>query len=328
MCGYSGNHSKKDGYFATKTTKLEGLSIPGYDGQVEFGCTMVPNRDVINIDKLPKKVTLSIVNTVSKDIIASVDVTVPIEAFILGLRDRYKDQLKMFLFGQMGTGKSSFVNTVSTVFNLHPDFRNFVNIVTGAGTHLQSFTRTLRSFEMGGIKLFDGWGWEGNSDEENTFKSYPEDFFRNLLLGNVPEGIDLDNLGEFSIDDIVNNPSNKIDIVVLFLTHNLAENDKYVSAIKKFQGVANALAIKTMVLLTQIDVYDTTLEKDPYSDQEKLHDIISKVSIRTGIPLVDIKPVVNYVNTAQRTWELDRACFVPIFHAFLLASSEKKDPQE
>jgi len=285
---------------------------------------MIPVMDVTNIDKLPKKVTLSIVNTKNKDVVASVDVTVPIDSFILGLRDRYDEQLKIFLFGQMGTGKSSFVNTVSTVFNLHPDFKNFVNIVTGAGTHLQSFTRTLRSFEMGGIKLFDGWGWEGNTDEENSYKSYPEDFFRNLLLGNVPEGIDLDNLGEFSISDIVNNPENKIDIVVLFLTHNLAENDKYIFSIKKFQGIANALAIKTMVLLTQIDVYDKTLEKDPYADLDKLNEIISNVSIRTGIPIVDIKPVVNYVNTAQRTWELDRSCFVPIFHSFLLANKTKK----
>jgi len=102
-------------------------------------------------------------------------------------------------------------------------------------------------------------------------------------------------------------------------------NPEYLKLVQRFQGICSKNKVKTMVLLTQIDIINAEFEKDPYTKNgEPLEELINNVSNDTQLAKVDIKPIVNYVNTETRTWFLDKACFIPIHHCFMIAESEIK----
>jgi len=99
-------------------------------------------------------------------------------------------------------------------------------------------------------------------------------------------------------------------------------SEEYLTLARRLQGICGALSVQTMFLMTQIDFFDKELEKDPYTNEGKnVSDLIDKISTDYSLVKVGIKPIVNYVNNEERTWELDKACFIPISHCFMLAVS-------
>jgi len=246
-------------------------------------------------------------------------VTVPIRLYVIGLKRRYR-QINVFLFGQVGMGKSSFVNTVATVFNQNEDYSMYVQRVTAALTSTLSLTQSLTSFTFGNLRLFDTWGWQ--SEEETSKNSYTEEFFQLILHGLIPENTELsyvsELMSEFSKLEKTSN-DNKIDVVIFFVTP-METNPEYLKLLQRFQGICSKNKVKTMVLLTQIDIINEEFEKDPYTNNgEPLEELMNKVSNDTQLAKVDIKPIVNYVNTETRSWFLDKACFIPIQHCFMIA---------
>jgi len=284
---------------------------------------MKVQNEIETLNTLPEKVDIKIINR-KKDVIAKTTVTVPIRLYVLGLKRRY-EPINVFLFGQVGMGKSSFVNTVGTVFNENQDFSMYVQRITAAAKNTVSLTQSLQSFKFGNLRIFDTWGWQ--HDEEKSKESYTEEFFEYIIQGLVPEDTELkqakellSNIGHLEGD----NSKNKIDVVIFFLTP-LSINDQYLKLVQKFQSICSTNKVKIMVLLTQIDLYDINFENDPYNNNaEPLEVLLNKVSNDTSMAKVDIKPIVNYVNTDLRTWALDKACFLPIHHCFMIAETGKE----
>jgi len=216
-------------------------------------------------------------------------------------------------------GKSSFINTVATVFNENDDFNMYVQRLTPAAKSTVSLTQSIQSFQFGELRIFDTWGWQ--TSEENSNNSYTEEFFELILQGVVPEDTELKYAKELltDIEKIEVNPNNKIDVVIFFITP-MDTNQEYLKLVQKFQGVCSTNKVRTMALLTQIDLVNEEFENDPYTNNaEPLEELLNKVSNDTSLAKVDIKPIVNYVNTNLRTWALDKACFIPINHCFMIA---------
>jgi len=312
---------EKDLFFATSTSMLRGLSVPS-NGEAEFGFIIKVNDQVETLEKLPKIAEIKIINK-KKDVIAKTTITVPIRLYVLGLKRRF-DPINVFLFGQVGMGKSSFVNTVATVFNENDDFNMYVQRITPAQKSTISLTQSLQSFTFGNLRLFDTWGWQ--SSEEDSNNSYTDEFFELILQGVVPENTELKFARELLIDigQIEGQSSkNKIDVVIFFLTP-MDVNQEYLKLVSRFQGLCAKNRVKTMALLTQIDLFNEEFENDPYlNNAEPLEELLNKVSNDTSLAKVDIKPIVNYVNTTLRTWDLDKSCILPISHCFMIAETEK-----
>jgi len=296
---------------------MKGLNVPS-TGSTEFNFVMKVQNKIETLKTLPNEVKVDIINK-KRDVISSVMVTVPIRLYVIGLKRRYR-QINVFLFGQVGMGKSSFVNTVATVFNQNEDYSMYVQRVTAALTSTLSLTQSLTSFTFGNLRLFDTWGWQ--SEEETSKNSYTEEFFQLILHGLIPENTELsyvsELMSEFSKLEKTSN-DNKIDVVIFFVTP-METNPEYLKLLQRFQGICSKNKVKTMVLLTQIDIINEEFEKDPYTNNgEPLEELMNKVSNDTQLAKVDIKPIVNYVNTETRSWFLDKACFIPIQHCFMIA---------
>jgi len=109
--------------------------------------------------------------------------------------------------------------------------------------------------------------------------------------------------------------------VIFFITPQDCSQE-YLTVARRFQGICSSLDVKTMFLLTQIDFFDKEMEKDPYVNGGKnISDLLDKITTDYALVKVNIKPIVNYVNNEERTWELDKACFIPISHCFMAAVS-------
>jgi len=175
------------------------------------------------------------------------------------------------------------------------------------------------------LRIFDTWGWQKSDETSNN--SYTEEFFELILQGVVPEDTELqfakellNDIGQFGEKEPNNN---KIDVVIFFLTP-METNQDYLKLVQKFQGVCSKNKVKTMALLTQIDLYDSEFEKDPYTNNsEPLEVLLNKVSNDTALAKVDIKPIVNYVNTDLRnvTPTLEKLCFNVISHCFMISET-------
>jgi len=280
------------------------------------------NNNIRNLIKLPKEVEFKIVNR-KRDVITSVTVTIPIEYYVLCLKKRYRTlkPLNVLLFGQVGMGKSSFINTIATVFNENSKFNHRVLIPTITGSTTGTLTTAYRSFQFGNIRIFDTWGWEKSEQNANT--SYSIEFFKCMLQGLVPENFDLSNVPNWGMHEIEeSNPEkNKIDVAIFLVTPSNCSED-YLNIARQFHGVCGNLDVKSMWLLTQIDLYDKEMEVDPYyNNGEKLKLLLDQVCSDYSIVKVNLKPIVNYVNVEERTWELDKACLIPISHCFMLAEN-------
>jgi putative ribosome biogenesis GTPase RsgA len=316
---------EKDAFFATSTLLMKGLNVPS-NGEAEFSFLIKVQNEIETLQNLPNHVDVKIINK-KRDIIAKTTITVPIRLYVLGLKRRY-NPINVFLFGQVGMGKSSFVNTVATVFNENDDFSVYVQRITAAQKSTVSLTQSLQSFKFGNLRIFDTWGWQ--SSEEDSNNSYTEEFFELILQGVVPENTELKyakellkDIGQFEDQS----SKNKIDVVIFFLTP-MDVNQEYLKLIQRFQGVCSKNKVKTMALLTQIDLVNEEFENDPYTNNaQPLEELLNKVSNDTSLAKVDIKPIVNYVNTNLRTWALDKACFIPISHCFMIAETAREQTE-
>jgi len=267
-------------------------------GETEFLFQFKVRQGVETLDKLPKVVFIEIVNKMG-DILTSTIVNVPIDLYILKLKKRDKP-INILLIGPGRAGVSSFVNTVATVFNENEDFKKMAQKIISINRR-ESFdeTENFSFFKFGNLQIFDSKG---------KFKD-DVDYFENVLKNLNPENLDLKSE---SIEKC-------IDVVIFFVTPMIPFHN-YVSFIRQAHGVCPRFNVKTMFLVTHIDEYHNEIEDDPYSEKNRilLEDLKEQISINYSVDKIEFKPLFNYVNYDFRTWELDKALFIPISHCFML----------
>ncbi|XP_053353472.1 interferon-induced protein 44-like [Clarias gariepinus] len=209
---------------------------------------------------------------------------------------------RVLLVGAVGAGKSSFFNSVSSVFKGHVSCRANTGI---AGTSLTTQFRVY-SIKAGDkflpVTLCDSMGLE-----EGANAGMDIDDFTNILKGHIQDGYQFNPSVPLQSDSsyFSKTPSmqEKIHAVVYVMDACKIKllSDTMMEKLTAFRRKANHMGIPQMVLLTKVD------EACPLAGEDMKHvyrshylyKTIQEVSACLGISLSSVVPVKNYSNELE-----------------------------
>lgn len=211
-------------------------------------------------------------------------------------------QLRVMLYGPVGAGKSSFINSVSTAL------RGRMSAGAGAGTvqsvEGQSLTRKYEThmIKRGGrgdyynIVFNDIMGIEdggGRGVHVNDIKL--------AMMGNVRNNHKFNPVSPLSRGDPGYNdtpsPSDKIHVLVCVCSANASEiKDSVLHKMREVREAANDLGIPQLLIVTKVDEACPETEKNLRNVYRSKHvkKKMAEFSSKVGIPMNFILPVKNY----------------------------------
>ncbi|XP_053403855.1 interferon-induced protein 44-like [Mercenaria mercenaria] len=203
----------------------------------------------------------------------------------------------ILVLGPVGAGKSSFFNTIASVFRGH---------VTGqavCGSAEQSITSKYHKYRVRGsaltkpmkFKLCDTRGIEENQGIDGTELNY-------LLEGNVPNGYQFNPSTPISpeISGFISKPTlnDKIHCVCFIIDGSTATvmSEKMLEKIKALQTKVRQKGLSQVVLVTKIDKVCSHVEEDVSTvfQSVAIQELVDKVSGILGVPRSHVLPVKNY----------------------------------
>ncbi|XP_023264365.1 interferon-induced protein 44-like isoform X1 [Seriola lalandi dorsalis] len=221
--------------------------------------------------------------------------------------------LRVLLYGPVGAGKSSFINSVSNVLR----GRMTIPTLASATTSNTSFTRRYETFKIrkgkGNPKTFypfvfnDVMGLEEGSDSGVRAED-----IKLAMKGGVREGYKFNPLSPLSERDPGYNPTpspdDRVHILVCVFSANSAEiKGSVLQKMKAIRETASDLAIPQMAIVTNIDAACAEIEKDLKNVYMSKHlkKKMTDFSSAVGIPMNCICPVKNYSQEIQINDEVD-----------------------
>ncbi|XP_053392905.1 interferon-induced protein 44-like [Mercenaria mercenaria] len=203
----------------------------------------------------------------------------------------------ILLLGPVGAGKSSFFNTIASVFRGH---------VTGqavCGSAEQSITSKYRMYSVRGsavtkpmkFKLCDTRGIEENQGIDGTDLNY-------LLEGNVPNGYQFNPSTPISpdISGFNSKPTlnDKIHCVCFIIDGSTATvmSEKMLEKIKSLQSKVRQKGLPQIVLVTKIDKVCSHVDENVSKvfQSTAIQELVDKVSDMLGVPRSHVLPMKNY----------------------------------
>ncbi|XP_062895065.1 interferon-induced protein 44-like [Mobula hypostoma] len=157
------------------------------------------------------------------------------------------DCINILLFGMVGAGKSSIINTFLSA--LDPQGTTITCVPTGMNP--QSLTKELMSYRAGSLKFWDSAGWNAleNADRANTV-------LRMILEGRVPKGTNLHSFNPDSDSNYPVIPENVIHGVALIFNIDIIGciSDDKMKEFQKFQTVVAEKYIHRVVIGTKFEL--------------------------------------------------------------------------
>ncbi|XP_014864559.1 PREDICTED: interferon-induced protein 44-like isoform X2 [Poecilia mexicana] len=221
--------------------------------------------------------------------------------------------LRVLLYGPVGSGKSSFINSVSNVIR----GRMTIPALASAMTSDQSFTKRYETHKFikgrGSTKTFyplvfnDIMGLEDGTD-----RGVHADDIKLALKGHVKEGHKFNPVAPISQNDPGYNPTpsadDKVHVLVCVMSANTPQmNSSVLEKMKSIREAASDLGIPQMAMMTHIDEACGEIEKElknVYKSKylkKKMKDFSSAV----GIPMNCIFPVKNYSEEINLNDDID-----------------------
>ncbi|KAK3106183.1 hypothetical protein FSP39_014435 [Pinctada imbricata] len=206
-------------------------------------------------------------------------------------------QAKILLIGQVGAGKSSFFNTINSIF------RGYVTSQACSGSSEHSLTTHYRMYNVrnGGtgramnFRLCDTRGLEEDQGLDSHEVCY-------LLDGNIPDKYMFNPSVPVSADvsGFISSPKlkDKIHVAAFVIDASTIDvmSEKVLERMKSLQLRMNQRGIPQVVLLTKVDQICEPLSHDVSSvfRMPVVQDCVDKVSQVMGLPRAHVLPVKNY----------------------------------
>jgi len=228
-------------------------------------------------------------------------------------------RFNILLFGLAGATKSSFVNSVSTLFNY--DRTLTVRAEVGGGG--QHTTQALTRYDLpkSKISLWDTWGL--------TTKTYSNDDLDMILEGVLPSNWKMDYTYDVFKKKLEDNKLSRVEreihSVLFFIPHSSLDKKDEVDIIKtNFAKIQHKAQLNPILLLTKTDEVDAKLREDPWIRSKEIVSMITKASNILGIPENRIFTNINYTKEKEKSFNLDRNTYEIIMEAIRTASSNAR----
>ncbi|TDG95869.1 hypothetical protein EPR50_G00244420, partial [Perca flavescens] len=219
--------------------------------------------------------------------------------------------VRILLYGPVGAGKSSFINSVSNVLR----GRMTTPALTSATTSDRSFTTKYETHKIkkgrGKSKTYYPFVFNDIMGLEKGDGVRADDIIL-ALKGHVKEGYKFNPASPLSVDDPWYNPcpspDDKVHVLVCVLSANAAEiTDSVLKKMAEIREAASDLGIPQMAIGTYIDLACDETEKDLKNVYKSKH-LKKKVfdfSASVGIPVNCIFPVKNYTDEIDINDDVD-----------------------
>ncbi|XP_026050866.1 interferon-induced protein 44-like [Carassius auratus] len=215
----------------------------------------------------------------------------------LTLSDSKVKYVRILLAGQVGAGKSSFINSVNSVFQGQITTEALADCVSGT-----SFTKTYRTYYMGnGQSLLpfvfnDMMGLESGDSEGAD----PEDIVK-ALKGLLKEGYDFNPTDSAKKKGYRSKASKSEDLTHCLVYVIAADkvsmmNDEVFKKIKYIRQKASELEIPQAVIMTRVDEACPLVRDDlrKIYTSKKIKQKMQECCNLVGVPVSHIFPVKNY----------------------------------
>ncbi|XP_036433827.1 interferon-induced protein 44-like [Colossoma macropomum] len=219
-------------------------------------------------------------------------------------------ELRFLLYGPVGAGKSSTINTIKSIFEERPFVTCLVSTETNTSHTIDYQKFTIGSEKSGHapIALYDVMGLE-----EGELQGVHTDDIIKALKGNIRNGYKFQRtpISEDS-DHYIKDPTlnDKIHCLVSILPADKITimSDGVIDKMRIIRRAASSLGIPQMVLLTRVDkaceIVKESLNKIYQS--RKIKEKMQVCSHRLGVPMNCIFPVQNYYEETQLRPDINR----------------------
>lgn len=235
------------------------------------------------------------------------------------------DKFNFLLFGVMGSGKTSFFNSI--VAMLSPEDSGealpLAEPTCGGGDHA---TLKLRCLDIEGMPL-RGWDTKGASPD-----NYERHELEAIMKGVLPPGWDIDRsidssmLAEGDVATEAARYSRMPHAAVFMLQHDVFDDteSEFMQKLRgQFQKIVH-LGINPIVLVAKLDEavnedgdpLTSSIRKDPLAPNADKDSKLKAAARFFGIPEGNVYPCVNYLDASSKSFALDRNLFI-ILHRIL-----------
>uniref|UniRef100_A0A3B1K9U8 Uncharacterized protein n=1 Tax=Astyanax mexicanus TaxID=7994 RepID=A0A3B1K9U8_ASTMX len=199
-------------------------------------------------------------------------------------------ELRFLLYGPVGAGKSSIINTIKSIFEEH----QYINCLTASAVTGDSFTRKV-SFEKYNVGNVPVTFYDVMGLEKDKLKGVHTEDIISALKGHVPNDytfkecapIDEDNryyILKPTLNDQIHClvsviPADKISLM----------DEEVIQKMKDIRAAASKLGIPQVLFMTRVDQVCTMTQQDVFTLKFQ-----NNCSNRLGVPLNCIFPVKNY----------------------------------
>jgi len=266
------------------------------------------------IELLPPYLEITIESAKGKKI-GQQRITFAVE-FFLGTLHNYvppagRRKVNVLIFGKAGTGKTTLIKTILSMMK--------GRIVTGGGGQvgggLNHASTTYREIKIcPTISVWDPWGATANNYQGHELEL--------MLSGSLPPNWEMDakiKLHEPAIHaraGLRDNPD-RIDAVFFTVSPLMANDLEYLKRINEWTQIVNHYDHRMcpFLLLTKIDEVNPDLRKNPDLNDQILSENLEKISAETGVPIINIFPMLGYIEEREVNFFVDKLSHVSLSKA-------------